>query len=320
MERRIYLRHIGKWNIRWEQARKINLNPKTPTTTTEELKQPPDNFMEDISNLGIPEFEGYSPNEMQYILYTPFSEKNPVKLQQLNDEGYDEMPLFRQIMYVANMIAEKGQIKLTAKGFLPTKIVAEMYHHGNPKEKFIEMGLYKLYKERDSITVNLTRILLEISGIAKKRKGILSLTKKGEKLLSDKPEFFKQIFTTFCTKFHWAYYDGYETSLIGQFGFAFSLILVNKYGAKKRSVKFYAEKYFDAFPKLLEGLNEREYTPIDRLATGCYSLRTFNRFLYFFGLVRIDEAKSWEDYNEVQKTELFDRLIHCNLKTDFSNN
>jgi len=287
---------------------------------TEELKQQPDNFMEDINNLGIPEFEGYSPYEMQYILYAPFLEKSPVKLQQLNDEGYDEMPLFRQIMYVANMLAEKGQIKLTAKGFLPTKIVAEVYNHGNPKEKYIEIGLIKLYKERDSITVNLTRILLEMSGITKKRKGMLSLTKKGEKLLSDKPEFFKQIFSTFCTRFHWAYYDGYESSLIGQLGFAFSLILISKYGAKKRSVKFYADKYFAAFPKLLEEIKEREYTPIDRMATRCYSLRTFNRFLYFFGLVSIDETKMWEDHDDVQKTELFDRLIHCTPKTDFSNN
>ncbi len=287
---------------------------------TEDPNQQPDSIMENIYNLGIPEFEGYSPNDMHSILYEPFGKDSPVKLQSLRDEEYDEMILFRQIMFLAGMLAEKGQIKLTAKGFLPTKIVAEVYNHGNPKEKFIEIGLIKLYKERDSITVNLTRILLEMSGITKKRKGILSLTKKGEKLLSDKPEFFKQIFTTFCTNFHWAYYDGYESSLIGQLGFAFSLILISKYGAKKRSVKFYADKYFAAFPKLLEELNEREYTPIDRLATNCYSLRTFNRFLYFFGLVRIDEAKSWEDYDEVQKTELFDRLIHCNPKTNLYDN
>jgi hypothetical protein len=98
------------------------------------------------------------------------------------------------------------------------------------------------------------------------------------------------------------------------------LILVSKYGAKKRSAEFSAEKYFAAFLKLTEDLIEREHSPIDRMSTNCYSIRTFERFLYFFGLVNIDKASMWNQYEEVKKTDLFDRLIYCSPIADFFNN
>lgn len=43
----------------------------------------------------------------------------------------------------------------------------------------------KLYKEADSESVHLTRILTELSGLAKKRNNKLSLTKIESKTISD---------------------------------------------------------------------------------------------------------------------------------------
>lgn len=46
--------------------------------------------------------------------------------------------------------------------------------------------------------------------------------------------------------------DGYKDEHLGQFGFVFNLLLLHKYGRTERSVDFYAEKNFRAFPVLLE--------------------------------------------------------------------
>jgi hypothetical protein len=132
-----------------------------------------------------------------------------------------------------DLIDKNGEIKLTSKGFLPTKIVSELYQQGFLKENHIEKGFSKLYKETDSMTVNISRILIELAGLTKKRNGKLSLTKTATKILSDNYELLRLILVTFATKFNWAYYDGYGENQIGQLGYGFTLTLLSKYGKEK---------------------------------------------------------------------------------------
>jgi hypothetical protein len=82
---------------------------------------------------------------------------------------------------------------------------------------------------------------------------------------------------------------------------------------------FYAEKYFKAYPKLLDSL-EPTYGTLENYASRCYSIRFFDRFLEYFGLIRIEEDKKGLDSIKIiTKTELFDKLIkvqpHNNVYT-----
>jgi len=45
------------------------------------------------------------------------------------------------------------------------------------------------------------------------------------------------------------------------------------------------------------------------VALASYSLRTFNRFLRYFGLIEIDSSKTRKTPKYIIKTELFDKLI-----------
>lgn len=270
-----------------------------------------DQVMNEQNNKPIPEFEGYSPFEMHKILHFTFAIDSPLKLQKLSDADYHRIPILNQIRYLADLIKKNGEIKLTNKGFLPTKIVSDLYSQGFLKEELIESGISKLYKETDSMTINLTRILTELSGLTKKRNGKLSLTKSSQNILADNKELLRQIFLTFTNKFNWPYYDGYGENQIGQLGYGFSLILLSKYGQIKRPDSFYAEKYFMAFPKLLDSL-EPTYGTLERYSTKCYSIRTFERFLDYFGLVTIEEEKKgFDSIRYITKTDLYDRLIKC---------
>jgi hypothetical protein len=112
------------------------------------------------------------------------------------------------------------------------------------------------------------------------------------------------------TKFNWAYCDRFGDNQIGQLGYGFSLILLSKYGNTKRPDKFYAEKYFKAFPKLVETENTPLYETTERHLYNCYSMRTFDRFLKYFGLVTMESVgEKWSIDSLIAKTDLFDKLI-----------
>lgn len=275
-----------------------------------DLQKHIDKVMNEQNSGSIPEFEGYSPFEMHNILHFTFESNSPISLQKLADSDYMEIPILNQIKYFLNLIKESVEIKLTAKGFLLTKVVKEIYNQEFLEEVRFTSGVSQLYKESDSMTVNLTRLLVELSGLTKKRNGKLSLTKKGEKIISNNSRLLELIFKTMTTNFNWAYYDGYGDNQIGQLGFGFSMILLNKYGKTKRLDKFYAERYFNAFPDLLELEAPTSFEIPEKRSNNCYSLRTFDRFLDYFGLIKIETiGEKWNPDKYIVKTDLFDKFI-----------
>ena len=277
----------------------------------EDIQRHIDKMMHAQNNQGRPDFEGYSPFEMHHILHFTFSLNSPIKFQKLNDSDFTMIPIFNQIKYLTDLIVKNGEIKLTYKGFLPTKIVSELYGQGFIKEDLIESGISKLYKETDSMSIHLTRILIELSGLTKKRNRKLSLTKASEKLLSDNNELLRLIFLSFATRFNWAYFDRYGDNKIGQLGYGFSLILLSKYGNEKRFDTFYSDKYFKAYPQLLESIKP-SYGTLERYTADCYSIRTFERFLNYFGLIKIDmEGEVFDSLKYITKTDIYDKLIKC---------
>ena len=269
-----------------------------------------DKIINDRNSRGIPDFEGYSPDEMEFILYDLFGEKSPIQLNKLAEPDYKKIPILNQIKFLAGQIDKHGELKLTQRGYLPPQIVLEVYSQRFIKEDFIDRGISKLCKESDSMTIQLTKILLELCGITKKRYQKLSLTRKGEKLLTDDHILLKHIITVFGLKFNWGYFGRYENDSIGRAGFGFSLVLLGKYGKTKQLDTFYAGKYFKAFPLLIDrSIKPYRGTP-ESYAARCYSLRTFDRFLDYFGLINIEQEKRNSD-KYITKTQLFDKLIKC---------
>lgn len=262
----------------------------------------------------LDDFDGLSPAQMHQLLYHPLEKNDLLTLYTLGDDEYRQIPLLNQIRYLCNRIAESGKIKLTKKGYLPVKLVADIHKQGFLKDELIESGFSRLYKETDSNTIHLTHILIQLMKLAKKRNGVLSLTKKGEKIIQNPTELLQLLFETFCMKFNWAYFDGHEDERIAQLGFVYSLFLLNKYGSELRSDDFYAEKYFCAFPVLLPDSSAMDYIDPVSSAYRCYSLRTFNRFLDYFGMIELKKkgAGILGDFY-VSKTPLFNKWINFEI-------
>ncbi|MEX0881966.1 MAG: hypothetical protein WDZ72_00700 [Cyclobacteriaceae bacterium] len=117
------------------------------------------------------------------------------------------------------------------------------------------------------------------------------------------------IIKTYGKKFNWAFFDGYGENGIGQIGFGFSLILLSRYGLYWHKSSFYAQKYFKAFPDLLN-IPDPPYTNRIAHCENCFSYRFFENFMRYCGLVEIKyEGELWKNNISVFKIDLFDKLI-----------
>lgn len=236
------------------------------------------------------DFNGLSPEEMHNVMYHPFTEQCVVSLNKLCKEQYDKIPLVRQALFLMNTLSET-ELKLTKLGWLPLKIVAETYRLGQP-EWIIEEFKSKRINEYDANSVWMARIILDLLGWIKTRKGTLSLTLKGKKALLDIYSAANEIlrFSLIGVGLHT--FDGNEDGRIGNMGMAYSVWLLNKFGSTWHSGEFYQEHYQKVF----------NFTDIYNI----YETRVFARLFYWLGLVetRLNKHTNPPYPWEYRKTDL----------------
>lgn len=213
----------------------------------------------------------------------------PVIFREMSESDDMSVPLLNQILYLTNLVEDAGKLKLTKKGVLPVSVVAEIYEQGFLKDWDIEAGISKLYNESNSYTTYLTHIILNISGISKKRNGKLRLTKKSCDYIKFSRKCLKRIFKKLAEKFNWAYFDVFGENHIGQLGYGFTLVLLYKYGDEKKTGNFYAEKFFEAFPHLIDTSLGGAFSTPEKRSVRCYTIRSFERFIDHLCLISIEK-------------------------------
>jgi len=254
------------------------------------------------NQIGLSDFEGYTPMKMNEILYTPFSETCPVQLKRLPFNRYEDIPLLNIVRYILSRLQKEKKIKLTRTGKLPVSFVADIYAQGYFKEAHIENGFRKLYAEETSFTIHLTHILLHLTGLVRKENGYLYVTKQSEKLRDNLHELLQKLLISFGSRFNMSYLDLYGEQPIGNIGWCYTLLLIHRYGQDWRPSEFYAEKYFSAFPKLVQNMEQWENSC-------CYIRRTFDYFLHFFGLVEIQKIHWFSGAESLKTASVFYDLI-----------
>jgi hypothetical protein len=260
------------------------------------------------NNSPLDDFLGLSPTEIHHLLYETFGDKSPVQFRDdIDDKTLDQIPLFRIVEEFLKIIYRNKLIKLTPLGALPKKVMVELYDKRFLLDEHIESGLIKLWKEDDCISIKSARLTAELSGLVKKANGKLTLTKTGTKLLetNNRLQIFKQFFQAFTEKFLWSFNDGYPEQPIGQLAWAFSIIMLDKFGDQPQTVELYANKYLKAFPEFIKYFRHAYSTP-ERQFYRCYGVRTFDRFFLWFGFVIVDKQKKYLDLDtdKFKRTDL----------------
>lgn len=217
------------------------------------------------------EFNGLSPEQMREILYEPFGPNCPVQLNHLSEEQYMQVPLVKQTLFLMQTLSEK-ELKMTKNGWLPLKIVNESYHLGRPID-IIESSGMKRINEHYATSVWMTHLTLDFLGWIKLRKGMLSLTAKGKKALSDVDAAANEIirFSLVGTCLH--NFDGDEDDRIGNLGIAYSVWLLNKFGSEWHTGRFY-QVHYQKVVNIPDEFN-------------IYATRVFELLFYWLGIVDV---------------------------------
>lgn len=256
--------------------------------------------------------EGISHVDINFFTHFTFSAGSPIALeQQLPTEQLLDVPFFKFYVRFLQDLQAAQPLKLTQKGNLNRKFVHQLYDHRILPSKYIDDGTLKLQKEEDWAPPHYSHILAKMGGIIKKYKGKLSLTKKGEKLLKDIPNLYKNLLDIYTNKFNWAYIS-YNPESVGQYGWAFLLFLLLKHGTEEQPTRFYTMKYRMAFPQLMNAFEHNDYYSMEDRFMDCVESRFFNSFCNFFGLATIRKEKKTEGYGFnyfVQKTPLADKIF-----------
>jgi len=261
------------------------------------------------------DFEGLSPYNMHGLLYSTFDEKkSPLILaNEIDGKLISNVEFNNHIINYLLKLKEEEPLKLTQKGNLPRKFCREFLKDNfteNSSKAYIEK--HPIMKEEDSFYIRLINILTNLAGFTKKVHGKKSLTKRCKKLLASESSYhiYRDVFLTYTRKFNWGYFDLYPEASIIQNGFGFSIFLVQKYGGKLKERKFYSNKFLRAFPTTIDEFPDNPYfTGKDRYEK-CYYIRTFDRFLYRFGLIDIEKkGKFPSEQRFINKRDLLDILI-----------
>jgi hypothetical protein len=262
----------------------------------------------------LDDFCGLSPTEMHHLLYSAYGDKSLLRLRDdIDDSTLDDIPFFRLTEEFLKIVSREKSIKLTPLGALSRKVLLELYDHKFITEEIIEAGVSKLSREQDSIAITSVHLNSLVSGVVRKANGRLSLTKKWQQLLEpeQRVNLFRETFSSYTDKFNWSSNDGYPPSPVGQLGWGFTVYLLDKFGQSDRTIEFYAEKYLKAFPKLLEFFPARPYgTPVKDFVN-CYRVRTFERFLEWFGFAKVGHLQGirGNKSESVKRTDLFNMVF-----------
>ncbi len=262
----------------------------------------------------VDDFEGLTPNEMHFMLYRPLEETVcPLRFKpSAPAELLDSSPLFLLYKLLLKEVAGPKGLKLTPAGYLPPKICQGLYDLKLFDDEMINKWKKgKIRSEIDWKYAIALRLILEYGKVCKKRHKVLSVTKAGAAIMASPYTLFKDFLFTFATKVNWGYFDGYPPH-IGQFGFAYSLYLLRKYGDQERPVGFYSSLVLKAFPALLSGIPVSPYgsSPEAEFRDG-YAWRFFDLFTQSTGLTEATFGKELITYRvvSVKKTPLFDAVL-----------
>ncbi len=271
--------------------------------------------MDNINNISVPDFDEFSLFEMHKIIYSPFDDDCPIKINILSLETIlSQCPIFNILIGFLSRIGEEN-IKLTTKGNLPIKVIKDIYNLNLLPDKYIENGISKIRTETDWTVLHNVRIVLTMAGLIRGQKSKLLLTRKCEKLLKDNnySELFYEFIKTFTLQFSWAFNDRYANQDIGQIAFLYSLYLINKHGIEFKDIDYFTNLYFAAFPNLLA----KPETDLDKYSfrASSYYTRLIERFAVWFGFVEeeINEDKSY--IGRIKRTKLLQGLLQVKSAT-----
>ncbi len=279
---------------------------KTGHLSLDELNRLMAEHQQKMNARPLEDFDGISPAQMAVLLREPFSAESILRFKPSIEHALSELLL--------GVIRDDGQLKLTVTGKLPVRVCELLVSQQLIQWPYMDR-VTRVREDEIPWLPTLKQCLVE-QGIIKKRNNALSLTAYGEGLLKESAAGrFKKLFVFFAGQFNWMNFYGLEDGgRYGQLGWAYSLVLLARYGATPQESYFYSQQLMRAFEKeLYMKMDDPRYEKDINMYRRAYDVRFFETFADWFGLVHIgyknDLRFSYADPLMITKTDLFGELF-----------
>lgn len=162
----------------------LTLRPNATRQQVEAFLAP---VIERYNNRPQDDLLGLSPAQMQALVYDRWEGEGAVRLDaSLSLADLDASRTLHNARTVMAYLAEKGPLRMTTAGNLSRAAVADLFvklrWHG---EKDPETFRRFVRNERDAWVLHLARVLLDLAGVVKRQKGMISMTRRGTALLAE---------------------------------------------------------------------------------------------------------------------------------------
>jgi hypothetical protein len=279
----------------------------------EEVNQKMAAFVQTRNQQPQADFEGLSAHQMHLLLSDPLGAGSPIHLQQeLTDSLLDQIPFFVLMEILYQHLLTHQSIKLTPKGNLPLALCRDLYERKLLVQDDIEQGITKKISEDNVHFLQALKVCLSLSPYARKQHNALYLTKTGKQAMAKERQVrFRQVHQDYTLRFNWAYLDDTQTQA-GQFGWAYSLYLVERYGGEWQNTDFYAAKVQHAFPHLQEPIPSSRLTGYWLEFQRVYRWRFVQQFGSWFGFLELQKESQRSYYPDpllMKKTPLLNQLF-----------
>lgn len=206
-------------------------------------------------------------------------------------------------LLMAEMAA--GGIRLTAKGKLNRKSVEMLVDnsrwHGRDSDEL--RAICKVVNEQDFAPAMYLRAMFKLAGLARRERGVLKLTRKGQALLAENAagQLQATLFHTTFARYNLGYLDGFGPPDIFAPQIGLILFLIGQFCSDWRP----ADALMRSVTMPMEDVEGDAWRP-----TMAFSLRVL-RYLCWFGLLEESLApkETWSSPGLFRKTPLYDRML-----------
>lgn len=251
-------------------------------------------FVAERNAAPLAEFDGLSPGAMQQLLYHPFGEASPLVVADVPRVA-PRSPLLHLALDLAEALGDDG-VRATQRGNLPRAYVLDAVERyaaaGWPLPEYVQVR-----NEGDFGDLSVARWVARAAGLVTLRNGRWSVTRAYRKTIEREGAagVYAALFRAFVTKYAWNSADLMAPLHVVQSSWAYSLLLLLRYGATPRAGAFYTERFLRAFPMAVDeaaaAANARAWSrePREDVAFA-YELRVLERFALSFGLVEVERG------------------------------
>ncbi|MGH7673421.1 MAG: hypothetical protein ACREMC_11040 [Gemmatimonadales bacterium] len=270
------------------------------------------------------DLSGLSPIQMRELLAGDWESRGPLRLNaDLAPAELDASIFLVNARRFVEALLEAGAVRLTEKGYLPHAFVAVLLDRFRWPGPYLEevRAVCRVINEADVRPLHITRVVLEIARLVRRRSGAIRVTREGRRLVAEEHvgELFALLFRTYFRGFNLSYVDSLDDASDIQYVVPYALWVVSQLDDRWWPPDALAKRVLPPGVHRAVAQERPDWQGVPLTATYLAMRRLLDPFADFGVLearpqaVEPPQVSAW---NEFRKGSLCDRLLRFEFGAD----